>query len=101
MVRSRHVRVHGAAHRARRPHRRTPGYATTRAAADGSCAPASSAWFLPDEVEKAHPEVMNILLGCSMMAPTDSKGRTAVNFANTVVIYTSKLVHSTSRCGAP
>lgn len=41
---------------------------------------------LLDEVEKAHPEVMNVLLGVLDDGRlTDSKGRT-VNFANTVII---------------
>lgn len=47
--------------------------------------------ILFDEIEKAHPEVFNILLqvldnGCL----TDSKGRT-VNFKNTVIIMTSNI----------
>ena len=47
---------------------------------------------LLDEVEKAHPEVMNILLGVLDDGRlTDSKGRT-VSFANTVIIMTSNLV---------
>ena len=47
---------------------------------------------LLDEVEKAHPEVMNILLGVLDDGRlTDSKGRT-VTFANTVIIMTSNLV---------
>ena len=45
-----------------------------------------------DEVEKAHQEVMNILLGVLDDGRlTDSKGRT-VSFANTVIIMTSNLV---------
>ncbi|KAG2488361.1 hypothetical protein HYH03_013051 [Edaphochlamys debaryana] len=44
-----------------------------------------------DEVEKAHPEVFNVLLSIlDDGRVTDSKGRT-VNFANTVVILTSNL----------
>lgn len=46
---------------------------------------------LLDEVEKAHPEVLNVLL--SVMDDgrlTDGKGRT-VNFANTLLIMTSNL----------
>ena len=44
-----------------------------------------------DEVEKAHPEVMNILLGVLDDGRlTDSKGRT-VSFANTIIILTSNL----------
>ena len=47
---------------------------------------------LLDEVEKAHPEVMNLLLGILDDGRlTDSKGRT-VSFANTVIIMTSNLV---------
>jgi ATP-dependent Clp protease ATP-binding subunit ClpB len=42
-----------------------------------------------DEVEKAHPDVMNILLGVLDDGRlTDSKGRT-VSFANTIIIMTS------------
>ena len=49
---------------------------------------------LLDEVEKAHPEVMNILLGVLDDGRlTDAKGRT-VSFANTVIIMTSNLVCS-------
>ena len=49
---------------------------------------------LLDEVEKAHPEVMNILLGVLDDGRlTDAKGRT-VTFANTVIIMTSNLVSS-------
>ena len=48
--------------------------------------------MLLDEVEKAHPEVMNILLGVLDDGRlTDAKGRT-VSFANTVIIMTSNLV---------
>jgi ATP-dependent Clp protease ATP-binding subunit ClpB len=44
-----------------------------------------------DEVEKAHPDVMNILLGVLDDGRlTDSKGRT-VSFANTIIIMTSNL----------
>lgn len=44
-----------------------------------------------DEVEKAHPEVMNILLGVLDDGRlTDSKGRT-VSFSNTLIILTSNL----------
>ncbi|KAI8463666.1 MAG: P-loop containing nucleoside triphosphate hydrolase protein [Monoraphidium minutum] len=44
-----------------------------------------------DEVEKAHPEVFNVLLSVLDDGRiTDSKGRT-VNFANTVIILTSNL----------
>lgn len=46
---------------------------------------------LLDEVEKAHPEVMNILLSALDDGRlTDGKGRT-VNFANTILIMTSNL----------
>eukprot|EP00884_Botryococcus_braunii_P013589 jgi/Botrbrau1/22230/Bobra.168_1s0061.1 len=46
---------------------------------------------LLDEVEKAHPEVMNVLLGVLDDGRlTDSKGRT-VSFSNTVIIMTSNL----------
>ena len=47
---------------------------------------------LLDEVEKAHPEVMNVLLGVLDDGRlTDSKGRT-VSFANTIIVMTSNLV---------
>ena len=46
---------------------------------------------LLDEVEKAHPEVLNLLLGVLDDGRlTDSKGRT-VSFANTIMIFTSNL----------
>ena len=46
---------------------------------------------LLDEVEKAHPEVMNVLLSALDDGRlTDSKGRT-VSFANTILIMTSNL----------
>ena len=43
-----------------------------------------------DEVEKAHPDVFNILLQSYGMSITDSQGRT-VDFKNTVIILTSNL----------
>lgn len=44
-----------------------------------------------DEVEKAHPEVMNVLLSIlDDGRVTDGKGRT-VSFANTIIILTSNL----------
>ena len=47
--------------------------------------------ILFDEVEKAHPDVMNLLLGVLDDGRlTDSKGRT-VSFANTLIILTSNL----------
>ena len=47
--------------------------------------------ILMDEVEKAHADVVNVLLGVLDDGRlTDSKGRT-VNFANTVIIFTSNL----------
>lgn len=47
--------------------------------------------ILLDEVEKAHPEVMNVLLSALDDGRlTDSKGRT-VNFSNTIMIMTSNL----------
>jgi ATP-dependent Clp protease ATP-binding subunit ClpB len=47
--------------------------------------------ILLDEVEKAHPDVLNLLLGVLDDGRlTDSKGRT-VSFANTVLIFTSNL----------
>lgn len=56
---------------------------------------------LLDEVEKAHPEVMNILLGVLDDGRlTDSKGRT-VTFANTVIIMTSNLVSCLVVCCTP
>ena len=46
---------------------------------------------LLDEVEKAHPDVLNVLLGVLDDGRlTDAKGRT-VSFANTIVILTSNL----------
>jgi len=46
---------------------------------------------LLDEVEKAHPDVLNVLLGVMDDGRlTDAKGRT-VSFANTIVILTSNL----------
>jgi ATP-dependent Clp protease ATP-binding subunit ClpC len=46
---------------------------------------------LLDEVEKAHPDVLNVLLGVLDAGRlTDNRGRT-VNFTNTVVIMTSNL----------
>ena len=46
---------------------------------------------LLDEIEKAHPEVFNVLLQVlDEGRPTDSKGRT-VNFKNTIIIMTSNL----------
>ena len=52
---------------------------------------------LLDEVEKAHGDVMNVLLGVLDDGRlTDSKGRT-VSFANTVIIMTSNLVRITVR----
>jgi ATP-dependent Clp protease ATP-binding subunit ClpC len=47
--------------------------------------------LLLDEIEKAHPEVLNILLGVLDAGRlTDARGRT-VNFTNTVIIMTSNL----------
>jgi ATP-dependent Clp protease ATP-binding subunit ClpC len=47
--------------------------------------------LLLDEIEKAHPEVVNILLGVLDAGRlTDARGR-MVNFANTVIIMTSNL----------
>lgn len=52
---------------------------------------------LLDEVEKAHADVMNILLGVLDDGRlTDSKGRT-ISFANTVIIMTSNLVRRLGR----
>ena len=46
---------------------------------------------LLDEIEKAHPEVFNVLLQVLDEGRlTDSKGRT-VNFKNTIIIMTSNL----------
>src|SRR5699024_6854088 len=46
---------------------------------------------LLDEVEKAHPDVLNILLQLFDEGQvTDGRGRT-VNFANTVIVMTSNL----------
>ena len=48
-----------------------------------------------DEIEKAHPDVFNILLQVlDDVRLTDNKGRT-VNFKNTIIIMTSFLVSST------
>src|SRR4026208_2407142 len=49
------------------------------------------AWVLCDEIEKAHPDVFNVLL--QMMDDgrlTDGRGRT-VDFRNTVIIMTSNI----------
>ncbi|MDQ2710477.1 MAG: AAA family ATPase, partial [Actinomycetota bacterium] len=47
--------------------------------------------LLLDEIEKAHPEVLNVLLGVLDAGRlTDARGRT-VNFTNTVIIMTSNL----------
>lgn len=44
-----------------------------------------------DEIEKAHPDVINVLLSALDAGRiTDAKGRT-VSFANTVMIMTSNL----------
>lgn len=46
---------------------------------------------LLDEVEKAHPDVVNVLLGALDDGRlTDAKGRT-VSFTNTIIILTSNL----------
>ena len=50
-----------------------------------------TAWYLFDEVEKAHPDVFNILLQIlDDGSITDSQGRT-VDFKNTIIILTSNL----------
>ncbi|KAI2490710.1 clpA-like protein [Fragilaria crotonensis] len=65
------------------------GNSGRRWAAYGSCAPSSAFTGLLDEVEKAHPDVLNILL--QVMEDgilTDGKGRT-ICFKNTILVLTS------------
>ena len=72
--------------------RRRATSATTRAASSPRrCAAGPSAWSCFDEIEKAHPDVFNILLQILEDGRlTDGHGRT-VDFKNTVVIMTSNL----------
>ena len=57
--------------------------------------------ILTDEIEKAHPEVFNILLQVLEDSRlTDAKGRT-VDFRNTVLIMTSNVgAHQIQRSGS-
>jgi ATP-dependent Clp protease ATP-binding subunit ClpB len=88
----RHERVHGealglAAHR--RAARATS--ATTRAASSPSPCAAALLVVLFDEIEKAHPDVWNVLLQVLDDGRlTDGQGRT-VDFRNTVLILTSNV----------
>jgi ATP-dependent Clp protease ATP-binding subunit ClpB len=55
------------------------------------CAIGHMQYILFDEVEKAHPEVFNILLQVLDEGRlTDSKGR-VVNFKNTIIVMTSNI----------
>ena len=88
----RHERVHGEAHRVAADRRaaRLRGLRGGRPADRGGAAPAVPV-VLFDEIEKAHPDVFNVLL--QMLDDgrlTDGQGRT-VDFKNTVVIMTSNL----------
>ena len=69
-----------------------PGYvATKKAASYRSRAPPALRVILFDEIEKAHPDVFNILLQIMDDGRlTDGKGRT-VDFKNTVIIMTSNI----------
>ena len=70
-----------------------PGYVGLRGSrpAHRGGPPAAYAVVLFDEIEKAHPEVLNVLLQLLDDGRlTDGKGRT-VDFKNTVVIMTSNL----------
>ena len=89
----RHVGVHGEALRlaaGRRASRATS--ATTRAASSPRrCAAGPTAWSCFDEIEKAHPDVFNMLLQVLDDGRlTDGQGRT-VDFKNTVLIMTSNI----------
>ena len=89
----RHERVHGEAHGVAgwsAPLRATS--ATRRAASSPRrCAAGPTAVVLLDEIEKAHPDVFNILLQVLDDGRlTDGQGRT-VDFTNTVLIMTSNL----------
>ena len=69
--------------------------ATTRPASSPKpCGGGPYAVVLFDEVEKAHPDVLNVLLQLLDDGRlTDGKGRT-VDFKNTVVIMTSNLARA-------
>ena len=56
-----------------------------------SPAAVSASWHIPYEIEKAHPDVFNVLLQVLDDGRiTDSQGRT-VDFKNTIIIMTSNL----------
>ena len=86
-------RVHGAAHRLPAG-RRASGLCRLRGgrpAHRGGAPPAATRVVLFDEIEKAHPEVFNILLQILEDGHlTDAKGR-LVDFRNTVIIMTSNV----------
>ncbi len=89
----RHERVHGKIF-SLAPDRRTAGVRRLRRRRAAHRSGAPQTWtlvLLLDEIEKAHPEVFNVLLQLLDDGRlTDSKGRT-VNFKNTIVIMTSNL----------
>ena len=65
--------------------------ATRKAAADRGGAPPALQVILFDEVEKAHPDVFNVLLQVLDDGRlTDGQGRT-VDFRNTMIVLTSNL----------
>ena len=89
----RHERVHGEALRVAASSARLPATsATTRAASSPRrCAAGPYAVVLLDEIEKAHPDVFNVLLQLLDDGRlTDGQGRT-VDFTNVVLIMTSNL----------
>ena len=93
MVRIDMSRVHGAATRWRVSSARLRATSATRRAASSPrrSAAGRTAVVLFDEIEKAHPEVFNVLLQVLDDGRlTDSKGR-AVDFKNTVIIMTSNV----------
>ena len=89
----RHVRVHGEARRVAGWSARRPATsATTRAASSPRrCGASRTRVLLLDEIEKAHPDVFNILLQILEDGRlTDAQGRT-VDFRNAIVIMTSNI----------
>ena len=90
---ARHERVHGAAHPTARLVGSPPGYVGYDEGGQLTEAvrrrPYSVVLF--DEIEKAHPDVFNMLLQILEDGRlTDAKGK-AVDFANTIIIMTSNL----------
>ena len=101
----RHVGVPGEAHRLAHDRRasRLRRLRGGRPADRGGPAPARTPSCCFDEIEKAHPEVLNVLLQLLDDGRlTDGKGRT-VDFKNTVVIMTSNLgsQYIAERAGEP